>query len=47
MRFAGTVDGKAVTPRLREVARLHGKDVTARFKEVGMSVLSAGETITG
>ena len=32
MRFTVTVDGKAVTRRLRQVARLYGQDVTARLK---------------
>ena len=43
MRFAVTVDGKAVTPRLREVARLHGKDVTARLKGSECPCLARGE----
>jgi hypothetical protein len=39
MQFAVTVDGKPVTPRLREVARLYGKDVTARLKAAGIPLI--------
>jgi hypothetical protein len=36
VKFAVTVDGMPVTPRLREVARLYGRDVTARLKAAGI-----------
>ena len=39
MKFAVTVDGKPVAPRLREVARLHGKDVTARLRAAGIPLI--------
>ena len=39
MKFAVTVDGKPVTPRLREVARLRGKDVTARLRAAGIPLI--------
>jgi hypothetical protein len=39
MKFAVNVDGRPVKPRLREVALLHGKDITARLKAAGIPLL--------